>query len=203
MVSPPAPGAARQSFQALLATAQTEVPDWKQITLRLDGGTGGRGGAAAPAGTAGRGGARGGEGAGRGGRGNAVNAGAPAAAQPAAARPAGPAPVSAVVRETHSWPRTANTTLSLDPYTGKVLTRTGYAQMATGQQVRAWTRFLHTGEALGPVGQFVAGLACLGGCFLVYTGFALSCRRFFGKRPKPPTAAAAVREPALAEAARE
>ena len=26
-----------------------------------------------------------------------------------------------------------------------------------------------------------AGLACLGGCVLVYTGFALSWRRFFGK----------------------
>lgn len=52
--------------------------------------------------------------------------------------------------------------------------------MNAAQRVRSWTRFLHTGEALGGVGQFLAGLACLGGCVLVYTGFALSWRRFFG-----------------------
>ncbi|HEY1108093.1 MAG TPA: PepSY-associated TM helix domain-containing protein, partial [Opitutaceae bacterium] len=63
---------------------------------------------------------------------------------------------------------------------------TGYADMNAAQQVRSWTRFLHTGEAVGPLGQFLAGLACLGGVFLVYTGFALSWRRFFGKKPPAP-----------------
>jgi uncharacterized iron-regulated membrane protein len=90
--------------------------------------------------------------------------------------------VSLTIREAHAWPRTANTTLSLNPFTGEKIARSGYAQMPAGQQIRSWTRFLHTGEALGPVGQLVAGLACLGGCFLVYTGFALSWRRFFGRR---------------------
>jgi uncharacterized iron-regulated membrane protein len=93
---------------------------------------------------------------------------------------------SATVRESTSWPRTASTTLALNPSTGEILSRTGYADQNAAQQVRAWTRFLHTGEALGLLGQFIAGLACLGGLFLVYTGFSLSCRRFFSRRTSPP-----------------
>jgi uncharacterized iron-regulated membrane protein len=110
-------------------------------------------------------------------------------------------PITFTIREAGSWPRTASTTLSLDPFTGAVLRRTGYADLNAAQQVRAWTRFLHTGEAVGPAGQFIAGLACLGGVFLVYTGFALSWRRFFGK--KSSAAVATTMEPGpLAERSR-
>jgi cytochrome c peroxidase len=42
--------------------------------------------------------------------------------------------------------------------------------------------FFHTGQALGWPGQLVAGLACLGSCFLIYTGFALAWRRFFHRK---------------------
>ncbi len=87
-------------------------------------------------------------------------------------------PATLAVRTSVSWPRTATTTLSLDPYTGAVLRREGYAKMNAAQKLRSWTRFLHTGEALGIGGQLAAALACLGGCFLVYTGFALAWRRF-------------------------
>jgi uncharacterized iron-regulated membrane protein len=169
-------GLSRQPFQALLAAAQAEVPDWKQITLRFDGGAAGR----------------------RGGRGAAAEETAAAALAPAAAAGGAPrnaaAPVSFTIREAHSWPRTANITVALNPFTGQVLTRSGYAQLATGAQVRAWTRFLHTGEALGPAGQLVAGLACLGACVLVHTGFALSWRRFLGRR-KTPVGSAVAKEP--------
>ena len=96
--------------------------------------------------------------------------------------PAKPQPASLTIRESGTWPRTATTTLQLDPFTGELLRRDGYTDLSAARKVRAWSRFLHTGEALGPVGQFVAGLACLGGCFLVYTGFALSWRRFFGRK---------------------
>jgi uncharacterized iron-regulated membrane protein len=37
---------------------------------------------------------------------------------------------------------------------------------------------LHTGEAFGFFGQTIAGLASLGGCFLVWTGLAMAWRRF-------------------------
>jgi uncharacterized iron-regulated membrane protein len=90
-------------------------------------------------------------------------------------------PAAATVRERATWPRTALTTLQFDPFTGALLRRDGYAELNAARQVRAWTRYLHTGEALGGIGQLVAGLASLGGLFLVYTGFALSWRRFFGR----------------------
>jgi uncharacterized iron-regulated membrane protein len=175
--STPAPGTERANIQTLLAAVQHEIPDWKQITLRLDGGAGGRGGG------------RGGSPAGGPRFGNASE---PAAKRQTASR--GVSPITATVREHGSWPRTSNTTLSLNPFTGSTLGREGYADLTPSRQVRAWTRFLHTGEALGPAGQFFAGLASLAGCFLVWTGFALSWRRFFRKRSRPVAAVVYVRE---------
>jgi uncharacterized iron-regulated membrane protein len=165
-----APGTATLSPDALLAAVQKQVPKWTTITLRTGNtGAGGRGGAA------GRG-ERAVEG--RGG----PNAGARPTATNGEARAARPQAVTFTVREASSWPRTATTTLMFNPYNGELLRRSGYADLNAAQQVRSWTRFLHTGEAIGWLGQLVAGLACLGGVFLVYTGFALSWRRFFGQR---------------------
>ncbi|MEO6993608.1 MAG: PepSY-associated TM helix domain-containing protein, partial [Lacunisphaera sp.] len=59
------------------------------------------------------------------------------------------------------------------------------ADLPTSRQIRTWTRFLHTGQAVGWIGQLIAGLACLGGCVLAYTGFALAWRRFFGQKKSP------------------
>jgi len=93
--------------------------------------------------------------------------------------PAKPQPVSFTVRETGTWPRTATTTLQFDPFTGALLQTDGFAELSAQRQLRAWTRFLHTGEALGGFAQFIAGLASLAGAVLAYTGFALTWRRFF------------------------
>ncbi|MBC7369087.1 MAG: PepSY domain-containing protein [Undibacterium sp.] len=182
-VTPPSLDAKPLPLDALIATVQKQTPDWQTLTLRTG------------------------------------NAGSAGAARPAAAAPAegvAPSPgrtienrvtergdssaskignpitaVTLTVRESTSWPRTANTTLTVNPYTGEILKRTGYADLNAAQRLRAWTRFLHTGEALGWPGQLAAGLACLGALVLVYTGFALSWRRFFGRRPQPETAAPA------------
>jgi uncharacterized iron-regulated membrane protein len=54
-----------------------------------------------------------------------------------------------------------------------------FEAQSSGRRLRSVLRFLHTGEVLGVAGQTVAGLASLGGAFLVWTGFALSYRRFF------------------------
>ncbi len=70
----------------------------------------------------------------------------------------------------------------MHPYTGDILDRSGYADQSPGRKVRVWLRYLHTGQALGWPGQLVAGIACLAGCLLTYTGFALAWRRFFGRR---------------------
>jgi uncharacterized iron-regulated membrane protein len=220
-VTPPSPDAKPLSQDALLASVQKWVPNWKTITLRAagaggggpgGGGRGGRGegrgarggaeGAQAARGGEGRG-ARGegrGEGRGRGGESRGDQAAQASASTPPtqgeivnrAAPIVNSQAVTVTVRESTAWPRTANTTLSLNPFTGEILRRTGYADLAAAQQVRSWTRFLHTGEALGWWGQLVAGLACLGGLFLVYTGFALSWRRFFGKKTPTPAKPAAV-----------
>lgn len=193
-VPKPPDGARPLGYDALLAAVQTEIPAWRTITLRLAGGPGRGGGGARPASAE----------AGRDAR--------PAGAEPRRSeatgrtRPeaSGPSPATFVVREAGSWPRTATTTLSLDPFTGAILRRSGFAELNAAQQVRSWTRFLHTGEAVGSIGQLLAGLACLGGVFLVYTGFALAWRRFFGRREQTPPATRDQRHaaPATSSAAR-
>lgn len=80
------------------------------------------------------------------------------------------------------------TQLVLDPHGGKIVGRAGYADQTTGRKIRTWLRYLHTGQALGWPGQLIAGLASLAGCVLVYTGFALSWRRFSQRRSAASTA---------------
>lgn len=95
-----------------------------------------------------------------------------------------PAPVSFTVKERHSWPRTATTTVQIDPFTGTRVHAEAFSDLSAARQLRTWTRFLHTGEALGWAGQAVAGLASAAGVVLAYTGLALSWRRFFSRRPQ-------------------
>ncbi len=92
-----------------------------------------------------------------------------------------------VVKDAHPWPRFDTNTLTLDAYTGDVLRTEGYATLPPGLQARRWVRLLHSGEAFGKFIQFLSGLACVGGCVLVYTGFALAWRRFFGRKPATAT----------------
>ncbi len=89
-----------------------------------------------------------------------------------------PQPVTIAVKAPGAWPRTATTSLKLNPYTAEIIQVEKFDDLSAARRFRSWSRFLHTGEALGYVGQFIAGLASLGGCFLVYTGFALTWRRF-------------------------
>lgn len=93
-----------------------------------------------------------------------------------------PAAASFTVREAGTWPRTATTTLQFDPFTGVLLQRDGYADLPAARKVRAWSRYLHTGEALGGFAQLIAAVASLGGVVLVWTGLALAFRRFFGSK---------------------
>ena len=88
------------------------------------------------------------------------------------------------VKTQDQWPLFSSTQITLDPFTGSILQREGFSDQNLGRQVRSWTRFLHTGEALGVVGKFVAGLASVGALLLVWTGFALTWRRFFSRAPK-------------------
>lgn len=86
---------------------------------------------------------------------------------------------SATVREENPWPPFVAKQFALNPFTADVLKVDTYEDMSAGRKWRTWLRFLHTGEALGPAGQAVAGTASLGGVFLVYTGISLSVRRYW------------------------
>lgn len=112
-------------------------------------------------------------------------------------RAGGRGPLALTVKEQNPRPRFSNIQLTFDAATLAVAKKETYADGNAGRKVRSWTRFLHTGEALGPLGQFIAGLASFGGLFLVWTGFALAIRRLFGKKPK--IQATARKEESLAE----
>lgn len=72
--------------------------------------------------------------------------------------------------------------LVIDGETGAVKNWRRYQDGNPVQKARSWGRWLHTGEALGVVGQTVAGLVSAGGVLLVWTGLALSWRRYTAYR---------------------
>lgn len=169
-VPPPPANAAVLDYQQLFAAAKREAPEWHQISMRLNDPGSER---AQPR---------------RDGRSNPstrAERGQPRERDSGAEDPTLPdsrphvAAVTMTIKELDTWPRTASTTLTLDPFTGAILRRDGFSDLNRGRQARVWTRFLHTGEALGWGGQFIAGLASLGGVLLVWTGLALAYRRFF------------------------
>jgi len=75
----------------------------------------------------------------------------------------------------------ARTRLVLDRTSGAVVAREGHADQSLGSRLRGWFRFAHTGEVYGFVGQTIAGIASAGAVVLVWTGLALTWRRFFGR----------------------
>jgi uncharacterized iron-regulated membrane protein len=68
--------------------------------------------------------------------------------------------------------------LQLDRTTGAEVRWQPFSAGTPGRRLRSILRFAHTGEVLGLAGQTVAGIVSLGGVFLVYTGLALTLRRF-------------------------
>jgi len=67
--------------------------------------------------------------------------------------------------------------LTLDAYSGDVAAWQPFSSQSTGQRARSWIRFLHTGEALGVVGQTIAGVVSATSVLMVWTGLALAYRR--------------------------
>jgi uncharacterized iron-regulated membrane protein len=72
-------------------------------------------------------------------------------------------------------------TLTLETRTGTVVRWEPFERQSLGRRLRSWTRFTHTGEYYGLIGQTLAGLVSSGAVVLVCTGLALAFRRFFGK----------------------
>jgi uncharacterized iron-regulated membrane protein len=92
------------------------------------------------------------------------------------------APVSFTMNDARHWNAFARSQLALDAATGDIVRWEPYAEQSRGQKWRGWVRFGHTGELGGIAGQTLAGIACLCGAVLVWTGLALAFRRLLGWR---------------------
>lgn len=93
-------------------------------------------------------------------------------------------PLQAVVLLPAAFQARGRVQVDLDPYRGDILQAVGFGDRSAGARARTWIRFLHTGEAFGLPGKVIAALSTALSLLLVYTGFALSWRRFQGWRKK-------------------
>jgi uncharacterized iron-regulated membrane protein len=78
-------------------------------------------------------------------------------------------------------------TLTLDRASTAVVSFEAFTDQSLGRRLRSISRFAHTGEVLGLPGQTIAGLVTAGAVVLVWTGIALTLRRFrawIGRREK-------------------
>ena len=80
-------------------------------------------------------------------------------------RPGGPA--TAFIQEPPSWHPSPRSVLALDASTAAVVRWEPFSEANAGRKLRFLVRVLHTGEVGGWIGQLIAGLASLGGAFLV------------------------------------
>ncbi len=72
--------------------------------------------------------------------------------------------------------------LVFDRNTGSLAERAGYPTYSQGRKIRRWLRFAHTGEVFGLAGQTLVGIVTLGTTILVWTGLAMTWRRFINTR---------------------
>ena len=91
------------------------------------------------------------------------------------------APVSFTILAGHRGRPDLRSQLTLER-SGEVEKWEPFASQTPGRRLRSWARWVHTGEAGGFLGQTLAGLASGGAAVLVWTGLALSWRRFFPRR---------------------
>ncbi|HYG61641.1 MAG TPA: PepSY-associated TM helix domain-containing protein [Thermoanaerobaculia bacterium] len=92
------------------------------------------------------------------------------------------APVTFTINRGHRGRPDLRSQLTLDRARGEVVTWEPFASQSLGRRLRTWTRWIHTGEAGGVLGQTLAGIASAAGAVLVWTGFALAWRRLVPKR---------------------
>jgi uncharacterized iron-regulated membrane protein len=69
-------------------------------------------------------------------------------------------------------------TYVVEQTSGKIIRTERFADLDPGLRARSWMRFVHTGEYYGILGQTIAGIASFAGVFLVWTGYALTLRRY-------------------------
>ena len=74
--------------------------------------------------------------------------------------------------------------IAVDLASGEVRKVERFADQSTGRRWRTWIRWIHTGEAGGWAGQLLAALSAMAVIVLVWTGLALSWRRWRRSRAK-------------------
>jgi uncharacterized iron-regulated membrane protein len=67
--------------------------------------------------------------------------------------------------------------LVIDRQSGHLEAIRRFSENNAGRKLRAWARFLHTGEEFGVAGETIAAIACLGAVVLVWTGLSMAVRR--------------------------
>lgn len=70
--------------------------------------------------------------------------------------------------------------MAINRQSGQIQTIKRFSDNNLGTKLRAWSRFTHTGEEFGLIGQTIGALACIGGIFLVWTGISMALRRAAG-----------------------
>jgi uncharacterized iron-regulated membrane protein len=99
------------------------------------------------------------------------------------------APVSFAIDRGDGGQPHLRSTLTLIRATGAIDSYETFASQTPARRLRSIMRFAHTGEVLGIIGQTIAGLVTAGSLVLVWTGVALSWRRFrawLGRRARRP-----------------
>jgi uncharacterized iron-regulated membrane protein len=88
------------------------------------------------------------------------------------------APLSFTIDQGNGGQPQMRAQLTLNRTTGEVMRWEPFSSMTLGRRLRMVLRFAHTGEVVGTIGQTIAGVVSAGASVLVYTGLALSWRRF-------------------------
>jgi uncharacterized iron-regulated membrane protein len=70
--------------------------------------------------------------------------------------------------------------LVMNRETGQVQAVKRFSDNVAGRRLRAYARFVHTGEEFGLLGEVIAALASLGAVVLVWTGLSMALRRLLG-----------------------
>lgn len=89
-----------------------------------------------------------------------------------------------MVAQSHRGRPDLRKTLTVDLTNFQTVKTESMESQSPGRQVRGWVRWIHTGEAFGWAGQAVMGLAAVSAIVLIWTGFALSWRRFRNRRKR-------------------
>ena len=92
--------------------------------------------------------------------------------------PSEKAPLTFTIDQGYGGQPQKRTTLTVNRETSDVVKAELFSSLDAGRRARTWLRFVHTGEYYGLIGQTIAGVASAGAVVLVWTGIALSLRRF-------------------------